>query len=185
MVVNDTYPVFFGKEKFDLPLVEIAPKVRIALFNGLTDAHMTASACKALKNKVYSHRHNFDVVISAESKGITFATYIAASFSKALIILSKNKKPYIKSYFISRSDTFTTSGGSILYADASRWKEFHGKRFLVVDDVVSSGSSLEAMKSIIQQYDGEFYAAAAVLAEGDAAKRNDLIFLDKIPVFED
>lgn len=182
MNAKETYPVKVGEETFNLPIVAVAPNVKIALFNGLANAHMTAAACKALKKKIEPYKHNFDVVISAESKGITFATYIAAEFSKDLIILTKSRKPYIKDYFMSGSYTFTTNGGSNLYADASRIEEFRGKRFLAVDDVVSTGSSIEAMKSIIQQYEGEYYGAAAVLAEGDSSKRRDLIYLDTIPV---
>ena len=164
--------------------MQINDDTQIAVFDCLSNAQMAEDASEDLLDLLVNHQDEFDAVMTAETKGIPFGMSVAQAFGKQLVVLRKSKKGYFKDVFIAHSDTYTTANGSTLYADAGLYDSLKGKKILIVDDVISTGSSLEAMKSIISQYDAELYAAAAIFAEAPASEREDIWFVEALPVFD-
>ena len=99
-----------------------------------------------------------------------------------MVILRKEQKIYYKDVTKAPVDTYTTKNPHYLYLENSQIPKLRGKNVLIVDDVVSTGSSLRAIESIIEEVGGNIYAKAFVFAEGDAAKRDDVIFVDALPL---
>ena len=123
-----------------------------------------------------------DVVLSAETKGITLAYQVAEHIGCEMVILRKEQKIYYKDVTRAQVDTYTTKGSHYLYLENGQIPKLAGKNVLIVDDVVSTGSSLSAIEEIVNKVDGNIYGKAFVFAEGDAAKRDDVIFVDALPL---
>ena len=177
------YEIILNGSVYNLPIVEVGDGVKIALFDMLSDAEMAKDAQVAVRDLIFSERENFDVVLSAEAKGIPLALFIAQTFNKDVVICRKSVKPYFEGAVCSEVSTFTSSGISEIYADTKNRKFIEGKKVLLVDDVISTGQSLVAMESIVEQLGGEVTYKVAVLAEGPAAEREDIKFVTSIPLF--
>ena len=168
---------------FMLPLIKINEDTRIAVFDSLSNPRMAELATKELIHKLTKEKFKFDVVLTAESKGIPFGMGVANYFNKDLVVLRKSSKPYFSKPFEVSSDTYTSKGTSKLYTDMALKSTLQGKRILVVDDVISTGSSLKAMQQVISEFEAEYAGAIAVFAEGDASLRTDILFIHSLPLF--
>ena len=151
----------------------------IAGFVIFSDVELTI-ACAAELNKLLPEH---DVLLTAESKGIPLAYEMSRQSGKKYILARKGKKLYMRNPIAVDVKSITTEKIQTLYLDAPDMEYLHGKRILLVDDVVSTGESMVSMEELCKKAGGNVVGKAAILAEGDAADRKDLIYLQKLPLF--
>ena len=163
----------------DLPLCKINDDLYIAAFILFGDVAVTEATASELLKKA----PDFDVIITAESKGIPLAYEMARQSGKDYIVARKNEKLYMKNVITTEVNSITTDFVQKLCLGEEDAEFMNGKKILVVDDVISTGESLKSLEVLIAQTGGNIVGKMAVLAEGDAADRDDIIFLEKLPVF--
>ncbi len=175
----DTYRLKVAGLERDLTLCPLNDKLSIAGFIMFSDVELTVNCAAELLKKT----PRFDVIITAESKGIPLAYEMSRQSGKNYYLEKKKKKLYMVDAVAVEVKSITTSNIQTLYMDKNDLNALSGKRVLIVDDVISTGESLNALKTLVQKGNGNIVACAAVLAEGDAAKRDDIIFLEPLPLF--
>ncbi len=163
-----------------LPIVRITDKMEIASFVILGDSELVIRAAEELSNRI----PEVDYLITAEAKGIPLVQELAHLMGmKRYFVARKSIKPYMTEPFVTEVYSITTQEKQILCLEREESELIKGKRLLIVDDVISSGESIRAMESLIKKAGGIIAGKAAILAEGDSAMRNDIIFLERLPVF--
>lgn len=162
-----------------LPICPVNEKLSIAAFVMFSDVEITVACARELLKIVPAH----DVLLTAESKGIPLAYEMARQEGLRYIVARKTTKLYMKDPIAVQVKSITTAAVQTLYLDSSEADYLRGKRVLIVDDVISTGESLHALQSLVEQSQGITAASAAVLAEGEAADRKDIVFLERLPVF--
>ena len=163
----------------DLPLCKINDELYIAAFIMFGDVEITEATATELLKKA----PEFDIVITAESKGIPLAYEMARQSGKPYIVARKNEKLYMKNVITTEVNSITTDFVQKLCLGEEDAEFMNGKKILVVDDVISTGESLKSMEVLIAQTGGNIVGRMTVLAEGEAADRDDIIFLEKLPLF--
>ena len=144
------------------------------------DAELTvASAAELLKKAP-----EFDYIITAEAKGIPLAHEMSRQSGKKYFVARKKPKLYMTGVFDVTVNSITTEGEQHLYLDTAEAEEMKGKRVLIVDDVISTGASLSAVRTLVEDAGAIIAGNMAILAEGDAQERKDLIFLEPLPLFD-
>ena len=164
-----------------LPICRVNEHLRIAAFVIFGDVEMTVNAAKALLKKV----PEFDVIITAEAKGIPLGYELARQSGKKYFVARKYPKLYMTDPISVEVTSITTDKKQVLYMDGPEMDYIRGKRVLIADDVISTGESLGALETLINRAGGNIVCRAAILAEGDAAKRDDICFLEELPLFFD
>jgi len=177
--MQDTYELSVAGLKRDLPICPINDKVSIAAFIMFSDVELTIACAAELGRIVPEH----DVLLTAESKGIPLAYEMSRQSGKKYILARKSAKLYMYNPVAVDVKSITTANLQTLYLDAHDMDYLKDKRVLVVDDVISTGESLNAMEELVRKAGGNVVGRAAVLAEGDAARRDDILFLAPLPVF--
>ena len=162
-----------------LRICPVNDKLDIAAFIMFSDVEVTVESAKQLLAKC----PEFDVIITAECKGIPLAYEMARQSGKNYVVARKSVKLYMTDVVSVKVKSITTANEQMLHLDGEKAALLRGKRVLIVDDVISTGESLKALESLVEQAGGTIAAEAAVLAEGDAAERDDIIFLDPLPLF--
>lgn len=163
-----------------LPIVRISDNLCIASFVLLGDAELVVKAAAELAAKV----PQVDYLITAEAKGIPLVQEMARIMNmKRYFVARKSVKPYMQNPFITEVYSITTQKKQILCLDHEESEMIKGKRVLIVDDVISTGESLKAMEALVTKAGAIVAGKAAILAEGDAAKRKDIIYLEALPTF--
>ena len=140
---------------------------------------VTEASAKALLEKCPEH----DVVVTAESKGIPLAYEMARIGCRKYVVARKGIKAYMINPVGVEVKSITTDHVQHLYLSQEDYNAIHGKRVLVVDDVISTGESLAAIEKLIEQFGGNIVGRACVLAEGDAKDRTDIVYLEPLPLF--
>ena len=164
-----------------LPLCPISDELNIGAFVIFGDPELTSACAQALVERAPAH----DVMITAESKGIPLICEMARlAGEKRYILARKAPKLYMRDLFSAEVRSITTDHVQTLYLDGADAAFMRGKRVLVVDDVISTGESLRALEELVKQAGGEVVCRMAILAEGDATKRDDIIYLEKLPLFD-
>ena len=164
-----------------LPLCPISDEMNIGAFVIFGDPELTTASAAALVRKAPEH----DVMITAESKGIPLICEMARiAGEKRYILARKAPKLYMRNLFKCEVRSITTDHVQTLYLDGGDAELMRGKRVLVVDDVISTGESLRALEELVHQAGGNIVGRMAILAEGDAANRDDIIYLEKLPLFD-
>ncbi len=163
----------------ELPLCPVNEHLDIAAFIMFSDVELTI-ACAAELNRIAPEH---DVIITAESKGIPLAYEMSRQSGKKYLLARKSAKLYMSDPIRVEVKSITTARIQELYIDRLDITSIKDKRVLIVDDVISTGESLNALESLVDQAGGKVVARMAVLAEGDAAERTDIQFLAKLPVF--
>ncbi len=163
----------------ELPLCPVNEHLDIAAFIMFSDVELTI-ACAAELNRIAPEH---DVIITAESKGIPLAYEMSRQSGKKYLLARKSAKLYMSDPIRVEVKSITTARIQELYIDRLDITSIKDKRVLIVDDVISTGESLNALESLVDQAGGKVVARMAVLAEGDAAERTDIEFLAKLPVF--
>ncbi len=163
----------------ELPICKISDKLSIAAFIMLGDPELCVASAKALLEKC----PEFDVLLTAETKGIPLAHEMARQSGKRYVVARKGEKLYMANPVVVTDKSITTAGEQKLVVDQAELDAMNGKRVLIVDDVISTGGSMHALEALVAHSQCQVVAEAAVLAEGDAAKREDIIFLAPLPLF--
>lgn len=164
----------------NLPLCRVNDDLYIGAFVIFGDAPLTVACAAELLKKA----PEYDYLITAEAKGIPLAHEMARQHGDAdYFIARKHTKLYMTSVFESTVRSITTDAEQHLYLDGKDAEKMRGKRVLIVDDVISTGESLRAIEALVEKAGGIICGRMAILAEGDAQERPDLIYLEKLPVF--
>ena len=164
----------------ELPLCPISDKLDIAAFVIFGDVPLTVAAAEALLKKAPA----FDVLLTAEAKGIPLIYEMARQSGQNKYFLArKAPKLYMSGVFDVKVNSITTAKEQHLYLDKADAELMRGKRILIVDDVISTGESLAAVEKLVEEAGGIIAGRMAILAEGDAQNRDDIIYLEKLPVF--
>ena len=163
----------------DLPLFEVAPGIRIAIFNILGDTQLVRRAGGALANKLPPA----DLLVTAEVKSVPLVYEISRCLKLPYVVLRKIVKPYMVGAIKSRVVTITTGKPQDLWLDGKDRQILKGKKVVIVDDVVSTGATLVGMRKLIKKAGGIIVAEAAVFTEGDSKKWKNIISLGNLPIF--
>ena len=164
----------------DLPIVAISDKVSIAAFVIFGDTDIVEPCARALAEKLPK---DVDLLLTAEAKSIPLIYEMAKVMKMPkYIIARKSVKGYMSNPIITKVKSITTDEEQILCLDEHDINLIKGAKVAIIDDVISTGGSLVALEYLVEKAGGQVVAKAAILAEGDAADRKDIIFLDKIPV---
>lgn len=164
----------------DLPLCAVNENLYIAAFIILGDSEMAECAAAELLKKAPAH----DVMITAEAKGIPLAHEMARQEGHSkYLVARKSSKLYIPNPVSVKVRSITTDHEQVLVLDRTDMDYMKGKRVLIVDDVISTGESMRAIAELVNMAGGEVIGAACILAEGDAANRPDIVYLEKLALF--
>ena len=163
----------------ELPLCKASDTLDIAAFVMFSDVELTVKCAEELLKKC----PEFDIIVTAESKGIPLAYEAARQSGKNYIVGRKSTKLYMTDPIAVNVKSITTDRLQTLYLSQEDAGQIKGKRVLILDDVISTGESLIALEKLVEAAQGIITGKAAVLAEGNAADRDDIIFLEKLPLF--
>jgi adenine phosphoribosyltransferase len=177
----ETYPIEVAGVKRDLRLFAIKPGVRIAILNILGDTELVQAVSKALAEKL--RPQNVEVLVTPEAKSIPLAHSLSVEMGIPYVVLRKAYKPYMGDALRSETLSITTGEPQTLFLDEKDRELIAGKRVVLLDDVISTGSTLQGMRLIMDKADARVIAEAAIFTEGDRAKWSDIIALGHLPVF--
>ena len=165
----------------ELPLCPLNDKLDIAGFVMFGDVELTEACADELVKLAPPH----DVMITAESKGIPLVCSMARKMGVNYYVLArKAPKLYMQNVVKFDVTSITTRGQQSLYLDGKDAANLKDKRVLIVDDVISTGASLRALEQLVEAAGGNIVGKMTVLAEGEAADRKDIIYLEKLPLFD-
>ena len=164
----------------DLPICPISDELQIAGFVIFGDPNLTCACAEELLKRA----PEYDYIITAESKGIPLAHEMARQHSDdAYILARKSVKLYMHDIISVDVQSITTAKKQTLYLDGDDAALMRGKKILIVDDVISTGESLRVLEALVEQAGGTVCGRMAILAEGDAQARTDIVYLEKLPLF--
>ena len=175
----ETYTLHVAGLTRELTICKVNDHMDIAAFIMLGDAELTVAAAAELLKKC----PDFDILLTAEAKGIPLAHEMSRQSGKPYVCARKGVKLYMKDPVVVEDQSITTAGKQKLVIDRKELESMSGKRVLVVDDVISTGESLSALEALVEKAGGEICGRMAILAEGDAQDRSDIIYLEKLPLF--
>jgi adenine phosphoribosyltransferase len=165
-----------------LPLFEVAPGVRIAIFNMLGDTYVAKAAAAALAERL--KETSADVLLTAEAKSMPLVYEMSALMGLPYVVLRKNYKTYMGDALSAETVSITTGKKQTLYLDEKDYDLVHGMRVIIVDDVISTGSTLRGMEKIVAAAGATVSRVAAVFTEGDQDS-SAILALGNLPVFQD
>jgi adenine phosphoribosyltransferase len=180
MKSRDTYTVEVAGLVRHFPLFEVAPGVRIAVFNMLGDTYVVKAAAAALAERLKDV--DADVLVTAEAKSIPLIYEMSALMGLPYVVLRKTHKSYMGDALSAETVSITTGAPQTLYLDETDRQVVAGKRVILVDDVISTGSTLKGMESLVGQAGGRVVQVAAVFTEGDG-DWSHVVALGNLPVF--
>ena len=164
----------------NLPLCPLNEKLQIGAFVIFGDAELTVACADELLKKA----PKFDYIITAEAKGIPLAHEMSRQSGKKYFVARKKPKLYMTGVFDVVVNSITTEGEQHLYLDTAEADEMKGKKVIIIDDVISTGESLKAVQKLVAEAQANLVGNMAILAEGDAADRDDIIYLERLPLFD-
>ena len=175
----ETYTLHVAGLTRELPICKVNDHMDIAAFIMFSDVELTVACAAELLKKC----PEFDVILTAEAKGIPLAYEMARQSGKQWIPARKGPKLYMQDPVVIEDESITTAGKQVLVIDRKDIDYMNGKRILIVDDVISTGGSLHALETLAAESTGTVVGCCAALAEGDASKRTDITFLSPLPLF--
>ena len=181
MKEQEFYPVEIAGLKRNLRLFEVVPGLRIAILNILGDTELTQAAAKALAEKLKAVQ--YDVLVTAEAKSIPLAYALAVETGMPYIVLRKSYKPYMGDALKAETLSITTGQPQTLILDEKNRHLIQGKKVVVVDDVISTGSTLQGVRLILEKAGASVAAETAIMTEGEKSKWRDIISLGHLPLF--
>lgn len=163
-----------------LPLCKVTDDLYIGAFVIFGDPELSTASAKALLEKA----PEYDYLVTAEAKSIPLIHEMARlNGNQKYLIARKYPKLYMRDILTANVRSITTDKVQTLYLDGNDARLIRGKRVLIVDDVISTGESLHAIEELVQMAGGNIVGKMAILAEGDATTRDDIIYLEKLPLF--
>lgn len=163
-----------------LPLCSVNDDLYIAAFVIFGDVELTVACARELLKIAPEH----DILITAESKGIPLVYEMARQHGEnRYLVARKAPKLYMQKVFSTEVTSITTPNRQMLCIDQNDANYMKGKRVLIVDDVISTGESLKAVEKLVNKAGGEVVGKMAILAEGEAAQRHDILYLEVLPLF--
>ncbi len=178
---RDTYSVEIAGIKRQLPLFEVKPGLRIAVLNILGDTELVEAAAEALAQKLAAL--DYDVLVTAEAKSIPLIHSLSVHTRKPYIVLRKAYKPYMGNALQAETLSITTGAPQTLYLDEKDAEVARSKKVVLVDDVISTGSTLQGMRLVLGKAGAEVVAEAAIFTEGERAQWQQIVALGHLPVF--
>lgn len=178
--MNNTHKVVINGVERELPLIKISDELSIASFVILGDCEVVVAAAEALKDKL----PEADYLMTAEAKGISLTHELArVTGAPKYIVARKSVKSYMKDPLVIDVSSITTEGEQTLCLDGADAEMIKGKKVILVDDVISTGASIKAIRFLAEKAGAEVVAQAAILTEGNPADHKDIICLGNIPLF--
>lgn len=178
---RSVYPVDIANVHRELPLFQIKPGLKIAILNILGDTELVEACAHALGKKL--DQIDYDVLVTAEAKSIPLAHALSVVTGKPYVILRKSYKPYMGNALQAETLSITTGQPQTLYLDEKDREMMQSKRVVILDDVISTGSTLQGMRLLLQKAGADITAEAAIFTEGERAKWGNIISLGHLPVF--
>ena len=177
-----TYKMTIAGIERELTICPVNDSLSIGAFVILGDAQLSEAAARDLLKLA----PEYDYIITAEAKGITLAHEMARQHGdRTYFVARKTPKLYMSGVFQVDVRSITTAKDQMLYLDTAEAEMMNGKRVLLVDDVISTGESIYAVEKLVKKAGGIIVGRMAILAEGDAQKRDDIIYLEKLPLFNE
>ncbi len=178
--MKDSYTLHVAGLTRELPLCRVNDELYIGAFVIFGDVELTVACARDLLKIAPEH----DILITAESKGIPLVYEMARQHGEnKYLIARKAAKLYMRNVFSTEVTSITTANRQHLCIDQADADLMRGRRVLIIDDVISTGESLKAVEKLVTQAGGNVVGRMAILAEGDAAERKDILFLQKLPLF--
>ena len=175
-----TYTLHVAGLTRELPVIKLSYDLSIASFVILGDTEIVRKTAPIIAKKL----PEVDFIVTAEAKGIPLAYEISKILNlNEYIVARKSIKAYMEEPIEFEVNSITTTNSQKLYLNNQDAKKIKGKRVALVDDVISTGQSLKALEGLVEKAGGKVVAKAAILAEGDAKDRKDIIFLEALPTF--
>ncbi len=179
--MKEYYPMTIAGCARKLPLCPISDTLNIGAFVIFGDMELTTACARELVARCPEH----DVMITAESKGIPLICEMSRMLGNERYILArKAPKLYMRNIFAAEVRSITTDHMQTLYLDGNDAEYMRGKRVVLIDDVISTGESMRALEELVKKAGGNIVGRMTILAEGDATRREDLIYLEKLPLFD-
>lgn len=175
----DSYKIKIAGLQRELEKFSVNDKLDIAAFILFGDVEITVAAASELLKKVPT----FDVILTPEAKSIPLAYEMSRQSGKKYVVARKGVKVYMRDPLSVSVKSITTDSEQRLFLGSNDVEAIKGKRVLIVDDVISTGESLIAVQKLVETAGGIIAASCSVLAEGDAANRDDIVFLEPLPLF--
>lgn len=179
---REVHSVEVAGVKRDLPLFEVAPGLRIAVLNILGDTEFVQACAEALAKRLENVA--FELIVTAEAKSIPLAHALSVVMGKGYVVLRKIYKLYMGEAVQAETLSITTGKPQTLYLDEKDRRLVKGKRVALLDDVVSTGSTLEGMWKVVDLAGGRVVAEAAVFTEGDPGRWKGIVSLGHLPLFK-
>ena len=178
---NEYYSVEIAGLKRDLRLFQIKPGLKIAILNILGDTELVQASAKQLAEKLKDVQ--YDVLVTAEAKSIPLAHALSVETQKPYVVLRKSYKPYMGNALKAETLSITTGQPQTLLLDEKDVEMMKGKKVVIVDDVISTGSTLQGMRMILDKAESSVVAETAIFTEGDRAQWSNIISLGHLPLF--
>lgn len=183
MTDQKTYSIEIAGVKRDLRLFEIKPGLKIAILNILGDTELVQASARGLAEKVKGV--DYDIIVTAEAKSIPIAYALSVETKRPYVVLRKTYKPYMGDALKAETLSITTGQPQVLILDEKDRELIQGKKVLIVDDVISTGSTLQGMRMILDKANATVAGEAAILTEGDRAQWMHIHSLGHLPLFTD
>jgi len=179
---RETYTVEVAGVKRNLPLFEVAPGLRIAVLNILGDTELVKACAVALAQRLADTE--YDALVTAEAKSIPLVHALALETAKDYVVLRKSYKLYMGETVSADTVSITTRQPQTLYLDEKDRAMLQGKRVVLLDDVVSTGSTLKGMRKVMQLAGAQVVAEAAIFTEGEPGDWQEILALGHLPLFK-
>ena len=183
MSKHEVYAIEIAGVKRELPLFEIKPGLRIAILNILGDTELVQACARSLAKKLESV--DYDILVTAEAKSIPLAHALSVETKTPYVVLRKTYKPYMGDAIKAETLSITTGQPQVLILDEKDRSLVQKKKVVTLDDVVSTGSTLQGMRMVLDQAGANVVADAAILTEGDRARWENILSLGHLPLFTD
>lgn len=177
------YPIEVAGQYRELPLFEVQPGLRIAILNILGDTELVQACADALDEKLSIY--DYAVIVTAEAKSIPLAYALSLATQKPYVVLRKHYRTYMGETIQAETISITTGSPQRLYLDEKDRGSIKNRNVVLLDDVISTGSTLDGMHQVMEKAEAKVVAEVAVLTEGDQAKWAHIVSLGHLPLFTD
>ncbi len=181
MSQRETYTIELAGLKRDLTLFEVKPGLKIAILNILGDTELVQACAQSLAEK--TNAVHYDMIVTAETKSIPLAHALSVLTGRPYVILRKSYKFYMGAALSTQTNSITTGAPQTLFLDEKDHRSLRGKNVMILDDVVSTGSTLEGMRTLMKKAGANVTVEAAICTEGGEDEWNGVVSLGHLPLF--